>query len=48
MVNKDIEANEKQLKNGNGNDYFFQLIKTVGDLSFAAAAIGGDNQKIIF
>ena len=48
MADKDIEANEEQLKNGNGNYHFFQLIKTVGDLSFAAAAIGGDNQKIIF
>ena len=44
-IDKDIEANVEQLKNGNGYDHSFELMNTAGDLSFAASAIG-DQSKI--
>lgn len=44
-ISKDIEIENRQLKNGNGYDHSFHLLKTDQNLSFAAAAIG-DESKI--
>lgn len=45
LITNDIETDDDQLKNGNGYDHSFHLLKTNQNLSFAAAAIG-DESKI--